>query len=108
MEPPVVQPIPPVQHPPHPGHGEEVPAPMKRRRSTSPDQVPAAEGGALLGEGLRAGPCQGRPPWPAGALLLQSRSWGSRRSQGRLFLFLFPRSRAASGLVSTRLGLASL
>ncbi|XP_054848615.1 lysine-specific demethylase 6B isoform X2 [Eublepharis macularius] len=38
MEPPVVQPIPPVQHPAHPGHGEEMPAPMKRRRSTSPDQ----------------------------------------------------------------------
>ncbi|XP_058036372.1 LOW QUALITY PROTEIN: lysine-specific demethylase 6B [Ahaetulla prasina] len=35
MEPPVVQPIPPVQHP---GHSEEMPAPMKRRRSTSPDQ----------------------------------------------------------------------
>ncbi|KAH0626111.1 hypothetical protein JD844_000882 [Phrynosoma platyrhinos] len=39
MEPPVVQPIPPVQHPPHPGHVEEMPAPMKRRRSSSPDQV---------------------------------------------------------------------
>uniref|UniRef100_A0A670ZLN3 Lysine-specific demethylase 6B n=1 Tax=Pseudonaja textilis TaxID=8673 RepID=A0A670ZLN3_PSETE len=39
MEPPVVQPIPPVQHPAHPCHGEEMPAPMKRRRSTSPDQV---------------------------------------------------------------------
>ncbi|XP_033027110.1 lysine-specific demethylase 6B isoform X1 [Lacerta agilis] len=38
MEPPVVQPIPPVQHPPHPGHGEDMPAPLKRRRSTSPDQ----------------------------------------------------------------------
>ncbi|XP_026518357.2 lysine-specific demethylase 6B-like, partial [Terrapene carolina triunguis] len=38
MEPPVVQPIPPAQHPPHPGHSEELPSPMKRRRSASPEQ----------------------------------------------------------------------
>ncbi|CAM4719465.1 unnamed protein product, partial [Caretta caretta] len=38
MEPPVVQPIPPAPRPPHPGHSEELPSPMKRRRSTSPEQ----------------------------------------------------------------------
>ncbi|CAM4707407.1 unnamed protein product [Lepidochelys olivacea] len=38
MEPPVVQPIPPAPRPPHPGHSEELPSPMKRRRSASPEQ----------------------------------------------------------------------
>ncbi|XP_044857425.1 lysine-specific demethylase 6B isoform X1 [Mauremys mutica] len=38
MEPPVVQPVPPAQPPPHPGHGEELPSPLKRRRrSASPE-----------------------------------------------------------------------
>ncbi|XP_015277888.1 PREDICTED: lysine-specific demethylase 6B [Gekko japonicus] len=56
MEPPVVQPIPPVQHPPHPGHGEEMPAPMKRRRSTSPDQNGGGVGQHPPGPGISGNP----------------------------------------------------
>ncbi|KAJ6654981.1 hypothetical protein lerEdw1_006452 [Lerista edwardsae] len=78
MEPPVVQPIPPAQHPPHPGHSEEMPAPMKRRRSTSPDQNGNGVGHPPPGPGLPVTP---HYPLPKPGLWnpLHGDSWGQER-----------------------------
>ncbi|XP_044273051.1 lysine-specific demethylase 6B [Varanus komodoensis] len=78
MEPPVVQPIPPVQHPPHPGHGEELPAPMKRRRSTSPDQSGNGVSQHLPGLGLLGTPHY-QLPKPGLWNPLHGDSWGQER-----------------------------
>ncbi|XP_025021484.1 lysine-specific demethylase 6B [Python bivittatus] len=79
MEPPVVQPVPPVQHPAHPGHSEEMPAPMKRRRSTSPDQ----NGGNGAGQHLSGPGAPGNPhyqlPKPGLWNPLHGDLWGQER-----------------------------
>ncbi|XP_026549431.1 lysine-specific demethylase 6B-like, partial [Notechis scutatus] len=79
MEPPVVQPIPPVQHPAHSCHGEEMPAPMKRRRSTSPDQ----NGGNGVGQHLSGHGAPGNPhyqlPKPGLWNPLHGDPWGQER-----------------------------
>ncbi|KAM6453169.1 lysine-specific demethylase 6B isoform 1-T7 [Liasis olivaceus] len=79
MEPPVVQPIPPAQHPAHPGHSEEMPAPMKRRRSTSPDQ----NGGNGAGQHLSGPGAPGNPhyqlPKPGLWNPLHGDLWGQER-----------------------------
>nr|XP_020665260.1 lysine-specific demethylase 6B [Pogona vitticeps] len=81
MEPPVVQPIPPVQHPPHTGHGEEMPAPMKRRRSSSPDQNGNRLGHHPPGPGLPGNPHY-QLPKPGLWNPLHGDSWGQERKNG--------------------------